>query len=121
VNIRVLSMVLRVLFVVQLILGIFFWFGAAEGLVGIHMLIGICFVAVFWLIGVAYALRGGSLTFVLGTFVLGLILALYGMFQTRLLTGSGHWIVQVVHLLLAVLAIGVAEMIAGRAQRTQAA
>jgi hypothetical protein len=85
------------------------------------MLIGICFVAVFWLIGVAYALRGGSLGYVLGTFVLGLILALYGMFQTRLLTGSGHWLVQVVHLLLAVLAIGMAEMIAGRAQRMQAA
>src|SRR5258707_15490607 len=91
-------MVLRVLFVVQLILGIFFWFGAAEGLVGVHMLIGICFVAVFWLIGVAYALRGGSLGYVLGTFVLGLILALYGMFQTRLLTGSGHWLLQGGHL-----------------------
>src|SRR5260370_40085560 len=110
-------MVLRVLFVVQLILGIFFWFGAAEGLVGIHMLIGICFVAVFWLIGVAYAMRGGSLGFVLGTFVLGLIIALYGMFHTSLLTGSGqHWIVQVVHRLLAVLAIGMAGMLARRAQ-----
>jgi len=117
VNIRTLSLVLRVLFWVQLLLGILFWFGVATGLVLVHMLIGIAFVAVLWLLGVVNGLRGGSLGLVLGTFVVGLLLAIVGLTQTRILLGSAHWVIQVIHLLLALVAIGMAEMIAAQARR----
>ncbi len=107
---KAVSMTLRALFVVQLVLGILFWTGVAGGgLVALHMLIGIIFVALVWYTGIAAALRGGSMGLILGTFVIGLALALVGLFQTRILPGSNHWIIQVVHLLLALCAVGIAE------------
>ena len=114
------SMALRALFVIQLILGILFWTGNATGLVLLHMLLGIAFVAVFWVIGALAAMRGASIGVMIGTFVLGLVIALFGLFQNNILTGSGHWVVQIVHLLLGISAIGFAEMIVGRARRSGA-
>jgi hypothetical protein len=114
-------MALRALFVLQLILGILFWTGHASGLVLLHMFLGIAFVAVFWVIGAMAAMRGARIGVMIGTFVLGLVIALFGLFQTSILPGSGHWIIQIIHLLLGVSAIGFAEMIAGRAQRGPAA
>lgn len=112
-------MTLRLLFLVMLVLGILFWTGAAGGgLVLVHMLLGIVFVAVLWAIGVVQAMRpDGSLGLTLGTFILGLVIAIYGMVQTRLLPGSGHVVIQIIHLLLALVAMGMAEMIAGRTRR----
>jgi hypothetical protein len=111
-------MALRALFVLQLILGILFWTGHLEGLVLLHMLLGIAFVAVFWVIGALAAMRGASMGVMIGTFVLGLVIALFGLFQNNILIGSGHWVVQIIHLLLGIAAIGFAEMIAGRARRS---
>ena len=116
---RILTMTLRLLFLVMLVLGILFWTGkAGGGLVLLHMFLGIVFVAVFWAIGIVQAMgRNGSLGLTLGTFILGLVIAIYGLAQRSLLPGSGHWIIQVIHLLLALIAIGMAEMIAGRTRR----
>lgn len=108
-------MILRLIFVVNLGLGIYFWTGHDSPLVLVHMLLGIVFVALLWLVGVAQAMRGGSLGLTLGTFVLGLALALVGFFQ------NGALPIQIVHLLLALTAIGLAEMAAGRFKKLSAA
>jgi hypothetical protein len=110
-------MSLRVFFLVNLILGILFWVGIAHRLVLLHMLVGILFVASLWAVGVFQAMRGGSLGLTLGTFVLGLIIAIFGLAQESILPGSGHAVVQVIHLLLAVLGIGLGEMSAARYAR----
>lgn len=115
--VRVASMSLRVFFLVNLILGILFWVGIAHRLVLLHMLVGILFVASLWAVGVFQAMRGGSLGLTLGTFVLGLIIAIFGLAQESILPGSGHAVVQVIHLLLAVLGIGLGEMSAARYAR----
>lgn len=121
-GVRTLAMILRVLFVVQLVLGILFWLDVAGGgWVVAHMLVGILFVALFWAIGIVGAWPNGNLGLAAGTFFLGLVLAIVGMTQTGILTGSGHWIIQVIHLLLAVLCLGMAEMISGRARRAKVA
>ena|SRR5215469_7492884 len=115
------SMALRVLFVVMLALGIAFWTGNDPNwLVLVHMLLGIVFVALLWFIGAAAAMRGASMGVLVGTFVLGLIIALFGLFQRSILTGPAHWVIQVIHLLLALAGIGFAEMIMARARRTSA-
>lgn len=116
--VRVASMSLRVLFLVNLILGILFWVGnTSGGLKLLHMLVGILFVASLWALGVFQAMRGGSLGLTLGTFILGLIIAIFGLAQESILPGSGHVVVQVIHLLLAVLGIGLGEMSAARYAR----
>ncbi len=122
--VRIASMSLRGLFALNLILGLLFWFGIAEPrwLVLIHMFIGILFVAAIWLLGLAQGLqKNGSLGLVLGTFLVGLIIAIFGMIQQGLMQPSGHWVIQIIHLLLAIAGIGIGEASAARYQRGVAA
>jgi hypothetical protein len=120
--VRIASMALRVCFVINLILGILFWVNSARALVPIHMLIGILFVALVWFLGLAQAAtRDGSLGLMVGTFAIGLLLAIIGLFQQGWLTGSAHWIIQVLHLLVAAAAAGIGEAAAARYRRGVAA
>jgi uncharacterized membrane protein len=116
-GIKPTQMILRATFVINLILGIAFWTGHESG--GwklVHMLLGIVFVAALFWIGAAQAMRGGSLGITAGTFVIGLALAIVGLTQEGVDAG---WI-KVVHLLLALLAIGLGEMAGARASRASA-
>lgn len=118
--VRIAHMSLRALFVINLILGLLFWSTIAEPrwLVLIHMLIGILFVAAIWLLGLAQGLtKAGSLGLVIGTFVVGLIIAIFGLIQQGLLPTAAHWVIQVIHLLLAFAGIGIGEASAARYKR----
>jgi hypothetical protein len=119
---KISSTLLRIFFVVNLILGILFWSGNEPGgLVLLHMLVGIAFVALLWVIGTISALRTGNIGLQVGTFAVGLIIAIVGLSQQQILVGPSHWVVQVVHLLLAVIGIGLAEMCGARVKRKAAA
>jgi len=122
--VRIADMSLRALFVINLILGLIFWFNGAgpRWLVLIHMLVGILFVAAIWLLGLAQGLqKNGSLGLVIGTFVVGLIIAIFGLIQESLMPASAHWVIQVIHLLLAIAGIGIGEAAAARYKRGVAA
>ncbi len=111
-------MVLRVAVLVAVILGILFWVNVALNLIPLHMLIGIIVVLCLWIIGLAQGfMKGGSLPLAVLTFVLGLALAIVGLYQQQWLIGPAHWIIQVIHLLLGLSAIAVAEMIVGRTKK----
>jgi hypothetical protein len=111
-------MILRLTVLVALIFGILFWLDIATNLIPIHMLIGIIVVLSLWIIGLAQGfIKGGSLSFAALTFVLGLALAIVGLYQQQWLVGSAHWIIQVIHLLLGLSAIAVAEMVVGRTKK----
>jgi hypothetical protein len=122
VAVRVVDMVLRVCFVINLLLGILFWTSNALGLVLVHMLLGIVIVACVWFLGLAQAtIKDGSIGLMVGTFVMGLLLAIVGLFQQGWLTGSSHWIIRVLHLLVALATVGVGEAAAARYRRGIAA
>jgi hypothetical protein len=111
-------MVLRIAVLATLILGILFWTGNANNLIPIHMLIGIIVVLSLWTIGLAQGfMKGGSFALAAATFILGLILAIVGLYQQSWLAGSAHWVIQVIHLLLGLSAIALGEMIYGRTRR----
>ena len=116
-------MVLRTCVVLTLILGILLWTGnAADSLVLVHMGLGILVVLSLWTLGLAQALtKGGSSCLAIGTVVLGLILAASGGTQDEILTGSLHWVIQVIHLLLGLSALGLGEWIGGRYRRSRVA
>ena len=110
--------VLLIAVLAAIILGILFWTGNAENLIPVHMLIGIIAVLSLWVIGLAQGfIKGGSFGLALATFVVGLALAIVGLYQQQWLLGSSHWIIQVIHLLLGLSAIGLGEMINGRTRR----
>ena len=111
-------MVLRLAVLAALIMGILLWIGNADNLIPIHMLIGIIVVLSLWTIGLAQGfMKGGSFALAAATFILGLILAIVGLYQQSWLSGSAHWVIQVIHLLLGLSAIGLGEMIYGRTRR----
>jgi hypothetical protein len=115
---RIAGTGLRLCFVINLILGLYSWISGNDSLVGLHILVGILFVISLWTFSAIVGLQTGSVGFVAGCFVLGLLIVILGLTQTSILEGSGHWIVQVVHLLLATAAIGFAEMYSARLRRS---
>ena len=121
--VRVSLMVLRVAVLAALILGILFWTNVVDGtgLMVVHGLIGIVVVLSLWVLGIAQALKGGSFELAVATFVVGFLVLLVGLFQINWLPGPYHWIIQVIHLLLGLSAIGLGEMIGGRHKRLMAA
>ncbi|HYM28901.1 MAG TPA: hypothetical protein VET66_12175 [Steroidobacteraceae bacterium] len=118
---RVPSILLRGAFVLALLLGLGFWFFglSPDGPVGlVHMLLGLTVVGTLWYLGLAQAQRGGSLGLTLGTFFLGLVVAIFGLAQTALKSAlHGEVVVNIIHLLLGLAAIGLGEMCAARIKR----
>ena len=116
--VRISGMALRLLFVLQLILGISIWVGHDLLPIGVHLLVGILIVIVVWFLGVAQGLlKTGSIGLTLGTFIAGLLLAFVGLFQSAWLIGGAHWVIQVIHLLLALATVGLGEVSVARYRR----
>jgi hypothetical protein len=111
-------MFMRVAAGIQVILGIGFWTGNWAGLVNIHMLIGVLFVLALWaLAGMALSQRQpvGLAVF---AFVWGLVIAGFGMMQRGMLVGDLHWVIRVVHLVIGIAAMPIAERLAARRTAT---
>jgi hypothetical protein len=106
--------IVRVTGAIQLVLGSLFWVGTALTLISLHMLSGIVLVLALWLLAGLAAAAGVRVGFVVLAAVWGLVVVWLGLNQAQFLTGSLHWIVQVIHLLLGLGAIGQAENLAFR-------
>ena len=111
-----IQMGIRVLGVVQLALGVLFWTGNALGLVDLHQLIGILLVLALWTQAALAHRAGVPGGLVAGAVVLGLIVPIVGLTQREVFPGSAHWVIQVVHLLLGLGLLAMAENLATRAK-----
>lgn len=106
--------------VALLLLGILFWTGHALTLVPLHMLLGALLVLSMWML-VAISLHARTaMGFAAVVLVWSLIVPLLGMAQMQLLPGSGHWVVQVLHLLVGIAAMGLGGVLAKRLTAQQA-
>lgn len=112
-----LQWLIRVCAVVQVTLGVLFWTGNAFAWLQVHMLTGILLVLALWVQSVLAARTGLGWTVVVVAFVWGLIVVALGMTQDSLLTGDLHWLIKVLHLLVGLGAVGMAESLAVRALR----
>jgi hypothetical protein len=116
-TLTVALMLVRITGVLALVLGLLFWTGDARSLVPVHMLLGVLMVLGLWLLGAVASQMGAPVGMVAGAGILGLIVVLLGFGQNGLVPGGAHWVIQVVHLLVGMSAIGMAEMIGGRLRR----
>jgi len=105
---------------VTFVLGVLFWTHRASGLIPWHIRLGFVLVVALWLLAALAARAGARPAAVAGALLLGLLLPVVGIAQLRVLQGSNHWIIQVVHLLLGLLAIGAAESLSAVFKRTVA-
>lgn len=118
-------MILRASVLLALILGIIFWINPAlpeqnQGLKDVHMALGFIVVLSLWLVGLAqgFIKGGGNFGLAIGTFIVGLAVAIVGSFQVNWKdAGAPVELINTIHLLLGLIAIGFGEMVAGRTKR----
>jgi hypothetical protein len=114
--VTIAQILVRATGVIQLVLGLLFWTGNATGLVPLHMLIGFLLVLGLWTVAGLAARAGVQPGLVALAAVWGLAVAVLGLTQEELLPGSAHWLVQVLHLLVGLGAIGLSENLAALAK-----
>jgi hypothetical protein len=113
--IRIASVVLSFAGLLALILGLLIWTTSALNLIQMHMLLGLLAVGALWFIGIGQAFsKGGSWLFAVCALVVGAAMIILGMNQSALMLGASHWVVQVIHLILGLLVIGMGHMGAAR-------
>jgi hypothetical protein len=114
-TIRIASVVLSFAGLLALILGLLFWTNSALNLIQMHMLLGLLAVGALWVIGIGQAFsKGGSWIIAACALIVGAAMILIGWTQSSLLVGELHWVIQVVHLVLGLLVIGLGHMGAAR-------
>ena len=106
-------MLLSLLGLALIILGVLFWTGRALSLMPLHMLLGVLFVVCLWvLVALAFFARAGR-GLALLVFVWSLIVPALGVAQLQLLPGSLHWLIQSIHLVVGLIAIGLGHALVG--------
>ncbi|HUZ87556.1 MAG TPA: hypothetical protein VNF26_11475 [Candidatus Baltobacterales bacterium] len=110
----VAQMTVRVCGVVLLVLGVIFWTGNLDSLRLVHILLGLLLVLGLWTLALLAARARAAIGLAGLGFAWGLFATVLGLTQVNLLTGGWHWVIQVIHLLVGVGAIGIAELLARR-------
>jgi hypothetical protein len=114
---RATRLTVRITGSLQIILGILFWVGLLKALVPVHILSGVILVLALWVLSILAARAGGKPGLVGLAIAWGLVAILLGLTQKMLLVGPAHWVFQVLHLLVGVGAIGMAESLAPKISR----
>lgn len=109
--------IVRVTGLALIALGLMIWVDAVAGLRSIHMLIGIVLVVAL-AAAAALALRAGAKPILPAVaFAWGFLTIAFGLTQAQILPGDLHLVVQVAHLLVGLVAIGLGEALAAAGRR----
>jgi hypothetical protein len=113
--IRIASVVLSFSGLLALILGLLFWTNSALNLIQMHMLLGLLAVGALWVIGIGQAFsRVGSWLLAACALIVGAAMIIIGLNQSAFMLGRFHWVVQILHLVLGLLVIGMGHIGAAR-------
>jgi hypothetical protein len=117
----VLQNLIRLLFVALLVLGVQFWTGQASSqLVPLHMRLGEVMITLLWIMAGMSLRFGASAGLVLGTFAYGVVVVGLGMKMADLVLGGSGNLFGVLHLIVGIGAVGLAEMLGARMKRAAA-
>lgn len=107
-----LNLVIRVLGASALALGLSFWLGYARSLTQLHMLLGIGLLLSLWAVAwIAWLSAGRGALAAFGV-VWGILTLAFGVVQVQIFPGPLHWIVQLAHLAVGMIAIGLGTRLA---------
>src|SRR5262245_45058982 len=96
----VVQMLIRLLGVMQIVLGLLFWTGRATELINLHSVTGSTLVIGLWILAGLGAWAGVGFGRGALAVAWGVITPVLGMTQARLLPGDAHWVIQALHLLI---------------------
>jgi hypothetical protein len=117
----ILRALISVLGICLVALGILFWTGHALSLMRLHMMLGGLFVLTLWGLTALGLMARGTRPLALVVLIWSLIVPALGVEQLQLLPGSDHWIIQVAHLLVGIIAMGLGHSLARRLGRAAVA
>lgn len=110
----------RVAGLIALVLGLVLWVGEPSGLRPIHMLVGVVLVVGLVLLAVLGLRAGIGPVLPAVAIAWAIVVPVFGMSQETILPGDMHVVVEVSHLLVGIVAIGIGEAIAARIGRVAA-
>ena len=105
-----------------LVLGGLFWSSHALSLLPLHaMVLGPLFVICMWVLAVIGLLAPGTRSLAVFVLVWSFVVPAIGVTQLQLLPGADHWVIQAVHLLVGLIAMGLTASLARRIGQRPAA
>ena len=109
---RVLNLLIRALGAGALALGLAFWSGYARSLTQLHMVLGLGLVLSVWVVSWIAWRKTGRVGLPLLGAACGIVSLPFGVAQAAILPGAFHWVVELAHLALGVIMIGVGSRLA---------
>lgn len=108
------QIVVRVTFLIQLVLGIALWTGRFDQVKPVHIASGVLLILGLWVLAAIGARSGVALGLVILAFAWGALTIVFGLTQEQIFPDTGHVVVQILHLLVGIGAVGQAEAMARR-------
>ena len=106
---NVMQILVRVTGTIQIILGVVIWFGVADSYIPIHIVSGIILVLSVWALAFIAVRSGVNLAFAALCFAWGLAAVILGITQEHIIPDEGHWIIQIIHLLVGLALLGLGQ------------
>ena len=119
--VTILQFAVRILALLLVALGVLFWMGRSRDLVPLHMRMGQLLIVLLWILAGMGARAGVKAGMAAGALVYGFLAYLFAMNMGAFLPGPAHEVIRVVHLLIGLGAVGLAEAIGARIKRAAAA
>jgi hypothetical protein len=108
--VRIILWIARIAGVGAVLLGLFYWITGID-IVTFHMICGLLLSLSFLILSVTLVFqRGGRLSGIAGI-VYALLLPIFGMAQSMIVTGDLHWLIRVAHLLFGIGALVVVQLL----------
>jgi hypothetical protein len=119
-GIRIAQMFVRLAGLVLLVLGIVIWTGHGDTVIRTHAALGVFFVLSLWTVAVFGLIAHIGYVLPARLIIWGIVIGWFGISQQHLFPGTYHWIVQVLHLAVGMIAIGLAEVVSARVKKAGA-
>ena len=115
----VFQWIIRITGLFQLILGVRSWITQNDALVPAHILVGSILVVSLWILAILAARTGVSWNRAGLAIAWGLVALILGLTQAQILPDTGHWVIEIIHLLIGLGAIGMGEGLSVRIRKIQ--
>jgi hypothetical protein len=109
---RSLLMFMRLGALLQVVVGIGLWTGHLYSLVGVHRTVGMLFVLALWIIAVIAIAQRRAIGLATFAIAWGVLVAALGFMQQGILIGDFHWVIRVLHLVIGMASMPIAERLA---------
>jgi hypothetical protein len=117
ITVTVLQWAVRILAILLIAMGVEFWLGRSFSLLPVHMRMGEVLILLLWILAFLGLGRGVKAGLAIGAIVYGFFTVFFAMYMGNLVPGPAHEAIRVLHLLIGLGALGLAEMIGGRIKR----